>query len=116
MHGVCGKGSKPEYKTQLGNDGDDPGLTVGMLKVVPEKRECEGGELLWLAAQTCNQRRGVFERKVWKRDAKDGKKKSVVATAVGTHYPSMRNRSTSFDFPTAESPSRIIFTAPFEVT
>ena len=31
-------------------------------------------------------------------------------------YPSMRNLSTSFDFPTAESPSKITFTAPFEVT
>ena len=28
----------------------------------------------------------------------------------------MRKRSTSLDFPTAESPSRMIFTAPFEVT
>jgi|AntAceMinimDraft_12_1070368.scaffolds.fasta_scaffold70328_1 hypothetical protein len=28
----------------------------------------------------------------------------------------MRKRSTSFDFPTAESPSKMIFTAPLEVT
>ena len=31
-------------------------------------------------------------------------------------YPSIRNRSTSLDFPTAESPSKMTFTAFLDVT